>query len=58
MNFKGEYMNKGYDNWTEVASEDLWEDGELDKIDVARKLFVNIVSDGKWIVLRRKRRGE
>jgi len=51
-------MNEGYDNWTEVADEDLWEDGELTKVDVAHKLFVNVVSDGKWIVLRRKRRGE
>ena len=37
-------MNEGYDNWTEVADEDLWEDGELNKMDVAMKLFVNIVS--------------
>ena len=44
--------------WEEVPDEDLWEDGELSKVDVAHKLFVNIVSEGKWIVLRRKRRGE
>ena len=51
-------MNEGYDNWTEVANEDLWEDGELNKMDVAMKLFVNIVSEGKWIVLRKLRKGE
>tara|TARA_R100000742_G_C4238748_1_gene58842 strand:- start:79 stop:315 length:237 start_codon:yes stop_codon:yes gene_type:complete len=51
-------MNEGYDNWTEVADEDLWEDGELNKMDVAMKLFVNIVSEGKWIVLRKLRKGE
>ncbi len=51
-------MDEKYDNWTEVADEDLWEDGELSKMDVAMKLFDNIVSEGKWIVLRRLRRGE
>ena len=51
-------MNEEYDNWTEVADEDLWEDGELNKMDVAMKLFVNIVSEGKWIVLRNLRKGE
>ena len=51
-------MNEEYDNWTEVADEDLWEDGELNKMDVAMKLFVNIVSEGKWIVLRKLRKGE
>ena len=51
-------MYERYDNWTEVEAEDLWEDGEASKMDVARKLFVSIVSEGKWIVLRRKRRGE
>ena len=51
-------MNEGYDNWTEVADKDLGEDGKLSKMDVAMKLYVNIVSEGKWVVLRRKRRGE
>ena len=51
-------MREGYDNWTEVADEDLCEDGELNKMDVAMKLFVNIVSEGKWIVLRKLRKGE
>ena len=51
-------MYERYDNWTEVEAEDLWEDGEASKMDVARKLFVNIVSEGKWIVLRRLNKGE
>ena len=42
----------------EYPDEDLWEDGELNKMDVAMKLFVNIVSEGKWIVLRKLRKGE
>ena len=57
-NRRRQRMNERYDNWTEVADEDLWEDGELDKMDVAMKLFVNIVSEGKWIVLRKLRKGE
>ena len=51
-------MNEGYDNWTEVESEEFWEDGELKPIDVALKLFDNIISEGKWIVLRKLRKGE
>ena len=57
-NRRRQRMDERYDNWTEVADEDLWEDGELDKMDVAMKLFVNIVSEGKWIVLRKLRKGE
>ena len=57
-NRRRQRMDERYDNWTEVADEDLWEDGELNKMDVAMKLFVNIVSEGKWIVLRKLRKGE
>ena len=57
-NRRRQRMNEGYDNWTEVESEDLWEDGELKPMDVALKLFDNVVSEGKWIVLRKLRKGE
>tara|TARA_Y100001938_G_scaffold72940_1_gene101104 strand:+ start:586 stop:822 length:237 start_codon:yes stop_codon:yes gene_type:complete len=57
-NRRRQRMDERYDNWIEVSDEDLWEDGELDKVDVAMKLFVNIVSEGKWIVLRKLRKGE
>tara|TARA_R100000655_G_C2844750_1_gene168347 strand:- start:217 stop:450 length:234 start_codon:yes stop_codon:yes gene_type:complete len=49
---------KDYKEWTEIPSEEIWEDGELNKMDVAMKLFVNIVSEGKWIVLRKLKEGE
>ena len=51
-------MREGYDNWEQIPSEDLWEDGEIGKHDLARKLYVNIVAEGKWIVLRRLNKGE
>jgi len=57
-NRRRQRMNEGYDNWTEVESEEFWEDGELKPIDVALKLFDNIISEGKWIVLRKLRKGE
>ena len=45
-------MNEGYDNWTEVADEDLWEDGELDSEQLKEKLYQEIVRQGVWKVIR------
>ena len=46
-------MNEGYDNWTEVADEDLWEDGELDSVGVAIKIYSKVCRIGDWQLIRR-----
>ena len=40
------------DNWEEILSEDLWEDGELGAIDVSQKLFQRIVNTGEWKIIK------
>jgi len=42
-----------FDNWEEVPTEELFEDGELSKEQVATTLFVKVHNQGIWKVIRR-----
>ena len=44
--------------YEEVPDEDLWEDGELDYMQVCTKLYNRIVVDGDWILMRRVQNGK
>ena len=47
-----EYYN--LNNWEEVPDEDLWQDGELNSNQLMDLLYIRIIQEGKWRVLRRK----
>ena len=40
--------------WEEVPDEDLWEDGELSSEDVKTKIYLQVVQQGEWKLMRRK----
>jgi len=40
-------------DWEEIPTEDLWCDGELSNKDLMEKLFVKIVREGTWKLMRR-----
>ena len=40
--------------WEEVPTEDLWEDGELTFKEVALKIYDKVCCEGNWKILRRK----
>ena len=40
-------------NWEEVPSEDLWEDGELSTAYVMHKMRVKVLQEGSWVLIRR-----
>tara|TARA_Y100000401_G_scaffold45131_1_gene34624 strand:+ start:1103 stop:1261 length:159 start_codon:yes stop_codon:yes gene_type:complete len=42
------------DNWERVPDEDLWQDGELSSEDVKNVIYLQVVQQGEWILLRRK----
>ena len=39
--------------WENVPDEELWEDGELKKSEVAILLYTNVVRNGEWKVMRK-----
>ena len=41
-------------NWEDVPTEELWEDGEMSKIDVKEEIFWRVITMGNWILIRRK----
>jgi len=41
-------------NWEEVPSEDLWEDGELSVLDLMHKIERKVLVEGSWILIRRR----
>ena len=41
-------------NWEEVPDEDLWQDGELNSNQLMDLLYIRIIQEGKWRVIRRK----
>lgn len=47
-----EYYN--LNNWEEVPDEDLWQDGELNSNQLMDLLYIRIIQEGKWRVVRRK----
>ena len=42
------------DEWEEVPTEDLWEDGEISRFRCMIKIFKNVVEQGDWKVVRRR----
>ena len=47
-------MLKKWEDWEEVPDEDLFEDGELDTVGVAIKIYSKVCRLGDWKLLRRK----
>ena len=47
-----EYYN--LNNWEAVPDEDLWQDGELNSNQLMDLLYIRIIQEGKWRVVRRK----
>ena len=47
-----EYYN--LNNWEEVPDVDLWQDGELNSNQLMDLLYIRIIQEGKWRVVRRK----
>ena len=41
-------------NWEEVPTEELWEDGELNERQVQNKVLDNLFYSGDWRLIRRK----
>ena len=50
-------MNEDFDNWEEIPTEQLWQDGELTSDDLMVKMFINVTQEGSWKLLRRKDNG-
>ena len=40
-------------DWEEIPQEDLWEDGELNAIEVQQKIINHTMHKGDWILVRR-----
>ena len=39
--------------WEDIPDEDLWEDGELNSVDVKEKIYWAVVQQGEWKLTRR-----
>tara|TARA_R100001015_G_C4602062_1_gene157016 strand:+ start:795 stop:1004 length:210 start_codon:yes stop_codon:yes gene_type:complete len=50
---KGTLDGFNIDNWEEIPDEDLWEDGELNSVDVAKKLYWAVIQQGEWKLIRK-----
>lgn len=40
-------------SYEEVPQEELWEDGELRRSDVIRKIIDKVLNEGHWILVRK-----
>lgn len=40
------------DNWEEIPTEDLWEDGEINSEQLKEKLYQEIIRQGVWKIIR------
>ena len=51
-------MKKEYgmnmNDWEEVPQEDLWQDGELSSEQVKETLYLQVVQQGEWKLVREK----
>ena len=43
-----------FNNWEEIATEDLWMDGELTRVDVISRIMTKVLDEGTWKIIRRK----
>ena len=46
--------DKEFDNWEEIATEDLWMDGELTRVNVVSRIMTKVLDEGTWKLIRRK----
>ena len=42
------------DKWEEVPTEDLWMDGELNSNQVMNVMYIKVIQEGDWKLIRRK----
>ena len=42
------------DKWEEVPDEDLWQDGELNSNQVMDLMYIKVIQEGNWKLMRRK----
>tara|TARA_R100000278_G_scaffold38102_4_gene33872 strand:- start:591 stop:779 length:189 start_codon:yes stop_codon:yes gene_type:complete len=42
------------DKWEEVPTEDLWMDGELNSNQVMHVMYIKVIQEGDWKLIRRK----
>ena len=42
------------DKWEEVPDEDLWQDGELNSNQVMDLMYIRVIQEGNWKLMRRK----
>jgi hypothetical protein len=40
--------------YEEIATEDLWMDGELTRVDVISRIMTKVLDEGTWKIIRRK----
>jgi hypothetical protein len=40
--------------WEEVPDEDLWQDGELNSNQVMDLIYIRVIQEGNWKLIRRK----
>jgi hypothetical protein len=43
------------DNWEEVPQEDLWMDGELNSNQVKDVIYLKVIKEGDWKLVRRRK---
>ena len=43
-------------NWEEVPDEKLWEDGKISNNTCMIKIYNNVVVDGEWRLIRKKKK--
>ncbi len=41
-------------NWEEVPDEDLWQDGELNSNQVMDLIYIRVIQEGNWKLIREK----
>ena len=52
---KGNKMHKmDLSQWEEVPDEDLWQDGELNSNQVMDLIYIRVIQEGNWKLIRRK----
>ena len=40
-------------DWEKIPQEELWEDGELNAVEVQHKIIFHTMQEGDWILIRR-----
>ena len=49
---KGTLDGFNIDNWEEIPDEDLWQDGEINSNQLMDLLYIKIIQEGDWKVIR------